>query len=258
MNSSYHGPPAVLLALLWLSNLATGRVVQLIAENPSAFVSTDPNDPKYIIGLYDDAAKAPQLAASTQSVRYATMADASGKRFNCSIPSSPAGLNTALEQQQQQHDPSSLQAAVVKTPFELLEALTALCLYRQDGLWTYEVCHRKHVRQFRQVSLLGGRSSDSNVIELQLDGNMDSLVSAVLSGDANKALGEVLKLETESSKKSEDFSCGQYTGDDQQDEVIKLDASSSGHPLKYVSHVYAGGASCVLTGQPRTAEVGSS
>jgi hypothetical protein len=26
-----------------------------------------------------------------------------------------------------------------------------LCLYRQDGLWTYEVCHKKHVRQFRQV-----------------------------------------------------------------------------------------------------------
>jgi hypothetical protein len=31
--------------------------------------------------------------------------------------------------------------------------------------------------------------------------------------------------------------------------------SSSGHPLKYVSHKLNGGASCVLTGRPRTAEV---
>lgn len=29
-----------------------------------------------------------------------------------------------------------------------------MCFYRQDGLWTYEICHRKHVRQFRQVRLL--------------------------------------------------------------------------------------------------------
>jgi predicted alpha/beta hydrolase len=33
------------------------------------------------------------------------------------------------------------------------------------------------------------------------------------------------------------------------------DLSSSGHPLKYVSHTFSGGASCVLTGRPRTAEV---
>lgn len=34
------------------------------------------------------------------------------------------------------------------------------------------------------------------------------------------------------------------------------DASSSGHHIKYVSHVYSGGADCLLTGSPRTAEVG--
>jgi hypothetical protein len=37
-----------------------------------------------------------------------------------------------------------------------------LCLYRQDGLWTYEVCHKKHVRQFRQVRCwLGGKRTRS-------------------------------------------------------------------------------------------------
>jgi len=33
------------------------------------------------------------------------------------------------------------------------------------------------------------------------------------------------------------------------------DASSSGHHIKYVSHVYSGGADCLLTGAPRTSEV---
>lgn len=27
----------------------------------------------------------------------------------------------------------------------------ALCLYRKEDIWTYEVCYRKHARQFRQV-----------------------------------------------------------------------------------------------------------
>lgn len=37
------------------------------------------------------------------------------------------------------------------------DCMTAgLCMYRQDGLWTYEVCHKKHVRQFRQVRPLAG------------------------------------------------------------------------------------------------------
>lgn len=35
----------------------------------------------------------------------------------------------------------------------LVTAADGLCFYRQDGLWTYEVCHRKHVRQFSQVRL---------------------------------------------------------------------------------------------------------
>lgn len=37
---------------------------------------------------------------------------------------------------------------------------------------------------------------------------------------------------------------------------LQEDASSSGHHIKYVSHTFSGGADCVLTGAPRTAEVG--
>jgi hypothetical protein len=30
----------------------------------------------------------------------------------------------------------------------------AICLYRREGLWTYELCYKKHIRQFRTVGKL--------------------------------------------------------------------------------------------------------
>lgn len=38
-----------------------------------------------------------------------------------------------------------------KPPFDLLAPLEATCLYRQEGMWTYEACYNKHIRQFRWV-----------------------------------------------------------------------------------------------------------
>lgn len=35
-------------------------------------------------------------------------------------------------------------------PSQLLEPLQSTCLYRQEDWWTYEVCPKKHVRQFHQ------------------------------------------------------------------------------------------------------------
>ncbi|KAG2429356.1 hypothetical protein HXX76_011122 [Chlamydomonas incerta] len=96
-----------------------------------------------------------------------------------------------------------------KTPHELLEAMSALCLYRQEGLWTYEMCYKKHVRQFRQ----------------------------------------------DASGRNEDFSCGKYMGDEEQNSSILLDASSMAVPIRYVSHLFSDGAKCVMTGAARTAEV---
>ncbi|KAF6253222.1 hypothetical protein COO60DRAFT_1703903 [Scenedesmus sp. NREL 46B-D3] len=195
------------LTLLLLCNqaAAAARVVQLVAENPSPFVSAHPDDPKFIVSLFDDEDTASLLpeAAHTRST---LMTNAAGRQFNCSIPASPPGASTAVSQLDADMTPAY---DLVKSPFELLEALDGMCLYRQDGLWTYEVCHRQQVRQFRQ----------------------------------------------EAGKKAEDFSCGRYTGDERQSEVILEDLSSSGHPLKYVSHKFSGGASCVLTGRARTAEV---
>ncbi len=38
-----------------------------------------------------------------------------------------------------------------KDPSELLSALDSLCLYRIEDWWTYELCYKKHVRQFHKV-----------------------------------------------------------------------------------------------------------
>eukprot|EP00878_Enallax_costatus_P012587 GHUV01013145.1.p1 GENE.GHUV01013145.1~~GHUV01013145.1.p1 ORF type:complete len:166 (+),score=42.77 GHUV01013145.1:253-750(+) len=138
--------------VIWLASLcssaaAQARVVQLVAENPSTFVSTNPNDPKYIVSLFDDELKASSVLPDLPLGRSTIMTDAKGQQYNCSIPSSASSWSTSVAQQQDTAPPPP----VTKTPFELLESLDGLCFYRQDGLWTYEVCHRKHVRQFRQV-----------------------------------------------------------------------------------------------------------
>ena len=40
-----------------------------------------------------------------------------------------------------------------KDPSELLSALDSVCLYRMEDWWTYELCYKKHVRQFHKVKL---------------------------------------------------------------------------------------------------------
>ncbi|WIA19245.1 hypothetical protein OEZ85_003883 [Tetradesmus obliquus] len=200
-----HTFSCLLLAILCYEAAAVARVVQLVAENPSPFVSANPDEPKFIVSLFDDEDVA-SLLPEVPFTRSTLMTNAAGQQFNCSIPVSPPGAATAVSQMDAAMTPAY---DLVKSPFELLESLDGMCLYRQDGLWTYEVCHRQQVRQFRQ----------------------------------------------EAGKKAEDFVCGRFTGDELQSESILEDLSSSGHPLKYVSHKFSGGASCVLTGQPRTAEV---
>ena len=37
-----------------------------------------------------------------------------------------------------------------KKPSELLSVLDSLCMYRIEDWWTYELCYKKHVRQFHK------------------------------------------------------------------------------------------------------------
>eukprot|EP00198_Chlamydomonas_reinhardtii_P007020 XP_001696356.1 predicted protein [Chlamydomonas reinhardtii] len=233
-------------------------------DSVSSFALPDPSEPKYIVtlagpkgsnlaGVVSSGAEASADTGSSEApaepaaaARRITMTAANGRRYTCSLPPDSAtggAAATALAAAQavaaaessvasgSSAGSTEAQAAAVdastagstaasvaadtgaaygqKTPHELLEAMSALCLYRQEGLWTYEMCYKKHVRQFRQ----------------------------------------------DASGRNEDFSCGKYTGDEEQNSSILLDASSTAVPIRYVSHVFSGGAKCTMTGAERTAEV---
>lgn len=40
--------------------------------------------------------------------------------------------------------------AAKKTPSELMSVLDSLCFYRIEEWWTFELCYKKHVRQFHK------------------------------------------------------------------------------------------------------------
>ncbi|KAL6765469.1 hypothetical protein V8C86DRAFT_2459875 [Haematococcus lacustris] len=194
----------VLCALL----LIVARVaesVQIITEVPSTFASSLPSSPRTVIGIHDSWSTV-QSPGAVLEQHAQVMTDAAGKQYQCYAPPRPAAagpLSLPPEESAQPQDSS-------KTPFQLLEALSSICLYRQEGLWTYEMCYKQQTRQFRQ------------------DGQ---------------------------GSRSEDFSCGKFTGDEQQDPGIKYDGSTASVPLVYVSHNMTGGAQCLLTGAGRTSEV---
>ncbi|GBF95116.1 hypothetical protein Rsub_07700 [Raphidocelis subcapitata] len=192
------------------------------AYNPSPFAAVDPNTPKFVVGLYEDAAKAPAAPAAAGGAQHELMTAPDGVRYNCTLPAARgdgggsggvagggSGSGGAAAAAEVARVDPALPPAAAKSPFDLLEPLTALCLYHKDATWTYEVCHRSRVLQFRKNG----------------------------------------------AKREEEFSCGAYNGDDAQDPAIREDTSASGQAVRYVVHTYSSGAGCHLTGRPRTAEV---
>eukprot|EP00741_Cyanophora_paradoxa_P023508 tig00021589_g22710.t1 len=66
-----------------------------------------------------------------------------------------------------------------RSPQQLLEKLRSACLYRNEGWWTYEVCHGKHVMQFHQEGekriseyFLGRFNVEANVAFEQDESNL--------------------------------------------------------------------------------------
>mmetsp|Transcript_31818 Transcript_31818/g.70690 ORF Transcript_31818/g.70690 Transcript_31818/m.70690 type:complete len:390 (-) Transcript_31818:180-1349(-) len=188
--------------------LGSTSALQLVTDNPSTYASANPSDPKYVIALSKNAAPLPIGAAGR------IMVDKTGRKYHCKSPTFDTPAPAVPEPTEAQEE-----AASIRTPAELLESMNSLCLYRQEGLWTYEMCYKKQARQFRQHAI----PNPTRV------GSHDAV--------------------------AEDFSCGKYSPELNPSMEIKFDGSSASQPIKYVSHVLGGGQSCVMTGLPRTAEV---
>ncbi|KAG2498656.1 hypothetical protein HYH03_003402 [Edaphochlamys debaryana] len=158
-----------------LLSLSAGPGINVITDAASSFAWPDPSEPKYVVAL-DHARKPGQAgglsthlsAPATESlpdaseeeeelpegVRRMRMTAANGRQYMCTLPKAPAVPPSADELL----EAASTDPTATKTPFELLEAMNSLCLYRQEGLWTYEVCYKKGTRQFRHDT--SGRGED--------------------------------------------------------------------------------------------------
>ncbi|XAR66833.1 hypothetical protein NMG60_11013182 [Bertholletia excelsa] len=104
----------------------------------------------------------------------------------------------------------------LKTPDELLEVLKGRCFLRQEGWWSYEFCHQKHLRQFHL-------EEEKAVQEFIL-----GLYDAEATTAYNQNLSDISTLKDPRSK----------------------DASQ-----RYHAHQYTNGTICDLTNQPRETEV---
>lgn len=137
-------PLLVLLAFLLLCSLAAGPAavearVDIVTENPSPFAAVDPDAPKYVVGLYDDAAKAPPLPPAADGLpplRFEVMAAADGSLYNCSLPppepgtvAGDAGMTGAMraagsDARQLQGTRALRDPSQQRSPFELLDPLS--------------------------------------------------------------------------------------------------------------------------------------
>ncbi|KAG1668583.1 hypothetical protein FOA52_007318 [Chlamydomonas sp. UWO 241] len=102
-------------------------------------------------------------------------------------------------------------------PVLLLDGLATLCFYRQEGLWTYEVCYKKHARQSRQ------------------------------------RLERMVGSQPKEAASAEDFMCGKWDPEGQ-DFSTQFDASTTGIPMAYIAHNLTAGGHCSLSGAPRTSQ----
>ncbi|KAI8141994.1 hypothetical protein BJV82DRAFT_670096 [Fennellomyces sp. T-0311] len=74
------------------------------------------------------------------------MMSAYGQPFQCTIPTVDEQVDRSVSSHKE--EPEDTQK-IIERGLKLLEPLSKACLfYHKPGYWTYEYCHKKHVRQF--------------------------------------------------------------------------------------------------------------
>ncbi|CAL8464823.1 g4358 [Coccomyxa elongata] len=130
---------------IWCEAATILQAVDIVADTLPSF-STEMTDPKYVVAL--DITRAVSKYEQSGGGKLLGMKDKHGRKFNCQIP------NISSTDDQASGNADSLAVAgggnQQKKPSELLSVLGSLCMYRIEDWWTYELCYKKHVRQFHK------------------------------------------------------------------------------------------------------------
>ncbi|KAF9936780.1 Protein OS-9 [Mortierella alpina] len=170
------------------------------------------------------------------------MPDARGQRWICTIPpkliqhvkTPPKKTPQEMEEQDRMS---------VKRGLELLDHLTGHCLRTTIDYWTYEYCHKKHIRQFH-ADFENGQvvpASEASTYTLALY----QPPAAEIQGHPNNE-GSLQQRDSSSSSSSSSSSTTQAGT------VTELAVSNE---QNYLVQQWGQGKICDLTGVPRTVEV---
>ncbi|KAI9479588.1 glucosidase II beta subunit-like protein-domain-containing protein [Zychaea mexicana] len=157
------------------------------------------------------------------------MMSAYGQPFHCTIPD--------VEEQQDDSTFSTTKDnteedthKIIERGLKLLEPLSKGCLlYQKPGYWTYEYCHKKHIRQFHV---------DRSAIQTDPPARTphgQSFYLGFFSPSSSSSSGSSNSEQTDVAEPSTNL---QHIGDQ-----------------RYLTQRWTGGSECDLTGKPRTIEV---
>lgn len=187
---------------------------QVFAPPAGGGLDRSSREPKYKIEFHSE--DSPYNPDDEQEAVF--MPNTNGKNYLCFLPKAEKPKSGKLATQ---HNTSSMimeseKRVKVKTPDELLEVMDEHCFLRQETWWTYEYCHKKHLRQFHL--------EDDKAVQEFFLGYYDPEATAAY----NQNLSDVSILKDPRSK----------------------DASH-----RYHSHQFTNGTTCDLTNLPRETEV---
>ncbi|KAF9574040.1 Protein OS-9 [Mortierella alpina] len=171
------------------------------------------------------------------------MPDVRGQRWICTIPPKQTQqVKTPLKKTPQ--ETAEQDRLSVKKGLELLDHLTGHCLRTTHDYWTYEYCHKKHIRQFHAEIENGQLVPASEALTHTLA--LYQPPAAEIQGHPNNE-GSLQQRDSSASSSSSSSSSTTQAGT-----VTELVVSND---QKYLVQQWGQGEICDLTGVPRKVQV---
>eukprot|EP00850_Spirogloea_muscicola_P024860 SM001647S02502 [mRNA] locus=s1647:248:1732:- [translate_table: standard] len=146
-----------------------------------------------------------------------------GRRYACYLPAEPPDEEPSSAGSADGGDDSALLAdnaspdnGTRNSPEELLDAMRDICFLREEGWWTYELCYKKHLRQYH--------AENGQVMQEFMLGLYDDSLTAALHHQIP-------------------------------DTFLQKDISLHSAAQRYHAHVFVNGTQCDLTSNLRRTEV---